>query len=137
MRGFLDRMRANLSPFGMVRGATFVNFPDDSLKADAHEKSYYGNNYQELRRIKKIWDKDNFFNRSQGIQLPGTSAPQTVSMDMEDNDGLLEDLLAARAFVVNEEDLTDALAEQQWESSRPSTPTDFYGSGALPTLVYR
>ncbi|EXJ74768.1 uncharacterized protein A1O5_01463 [Cladophialophora psammophila CBS 110553] len=136
MRGFLDRMRANLSPFGMVRGATFVNFPDDSLKADAHEKSYYGNNYQELRRVKKIWDRDNFFKGSQGIQLPGTSAPQTVSMDMEDNDGLLEDLFAARAFVVNEEDLTDALAEQQWESYRPPTPTDFYGSGALPTLVY-
>jgi len=61
MRGFLKRMKPKLSLHGMVQGATFINFPDDSLKADAYEKSYYGHNYQELRRIKQIWHKDNFF----------------------------------------------------------------------------
>jgi hypothetical protein len=136
MRGFLERMKPKLSPFGMVRGATFINFPDDSLKADAHEKSYYGNNHQELRRIKQIWDKDNFFNWSQGIQLPGANTARAVSTDQEENDDLVKDLLATKAFVVNEEELTDALAEQQWESYRPPTPTDLYGSGALPALVY-
>ena len=134
MRGFLERMKPKLSPFGMVRGATFINFPDDSLKANAHEKSYYGNNHQELRRIKQIWDKDNFFKWPQGIQLPNNA--KAVSPEKEENDDLMKDLLASKSFIVNEEELTDALAEQQWESYRPPAATDIYDSGALPTLVY-
>jgi len=135
MRGFLDRMKPELSKFGMVPGATYINYPDDSLKADAHEKSYYGNNHQELRRIKQIWDKDNFFKWPQGIQLPGANTTSAVSTDQQEDDDLVKDLPDAKAFVVNEEQLTDALAEQQWESYRPPTLTDFYGSGALPALV--
>ncbi|KAH8674479.1 hypothetical protein BGZ60DRAFT_504373 [Tricladium varicosporioides] len=111
MRGFLERMKPKLSPFGMVPGATFINFPDDSLKADIHEMSYYGNNHQELRRIKQIWDKDNFFNWPQGIRLPNANQARAVSTDQAENDDL------------------------QWESYRPPTLTDVYGGGALPALV--
>ncbi|KAM5364503.1 hypothetical protein ACJZ2D_011494 [Fusarium nematophilum] len=136
MRGFLNRMKPKLSPFGMVQGATFINFPDGSFKADAHEKSYYGNNHQELRRVKALWDKDNYFKWSQGIQLPVTKEKLRMAVsDNEENGNVLEELVAADELVVDEEALTDALAEQQWESYRPSTPASAYGGGALPTLV--
>jgi FAD binding domain/Berberine and berberine like len=135
MRGFLERMKPKLSQFGMVKGATFINFADDSLKEDAHEKSYYGNNHQELRRIKKTWDKDNFFSWSQGIRVQKTDASPPSNIINEEDHDLVKDLRDAKGFVVNEESLTDALAEQQWESYRP-TSTEVYGNEALPALVY-
>ncbi|KAI1461784.1 hypothetical protein F4805DRAFT_476248 [Annulohypoxylon moriforme] len=136
MRGFLERMKPKLSPYGMVQGATFINFPDGSLKPDAHEKSYYGNNHQELRRIKQIWDKDNYFKWSQGIQLPVKTSTRAVNIDQQENDDLVKDLLTNKAFIMNEEELTDVLAEQQWESYRPSTLSGIYGHEALPALAY-
>jgi FAD/FMN-containing dehydrogenase len=134
MRGFLERMKSKLSPYGMVPGATFINFPDDSLKVDAHEKSYYGNNYQELRNVKKMWDKDNYFRWPQGIQLPKTDT-QVASGTQEEDQNPMKELLAAKEIVVSEEALTDQIANQQWESYRPTT-TDIYGSESLPALVY-
>ncbi|KAJ9156237.1 hypothetical protein NKR23_g1026 [Pleurostoma richardsiae] len=131
MRKFLTQMKPKLAPYSMVRGATFINFPDDSLKPEVHEKSYYGMNYQELRRIKKVWDSDNFFNWSQGIELPKTSSPQAAKIKDED---LMKNIPAAE-FIVEEQVLTDVLANQQWESYRP-TSTDVYGNEALPELVY-
>lgn len=134
MRGFLERMKPKLRPAGMVQGATFINFPDASLKPDAHEKSYYGNNHQELRRIKKIWDKDNYFSWPQGIQLPGGNLTRSGSIDADESEDFVGDLLTTRAFTTNEEELTDALAELHWESYRPSTRRS-YANGALPALV--
>jgi FAD/FMN-containing dehydrogenase len=131
MRSFLDEMKPKLNPHGMVRGATFINFPDDSLTEKAHEKSYYGMNYQELRRIKEVWDKDEFFKCKQGIRLPGTDSPQAAKID---DQNLMKDIPAAE-FLVKEQALTDLLANQQWESYRP-TSTDVYGNEALPELVY-
>jgi hypothetical protein len=131
MRSFFDQMKPKLAPYGMVRGATFINFPDDSLKPEFHEKSYCGMNYQKLRRIKKVWDKDNFFRWPQGIQLPETGSPQAAKMD---DQNLMKNIPAAE-FIMKEQALTDALANQRWESYRP-TSTDFYGNEALPELVY-
>lgn len=131
MRSFLDQMKPRLAPYGMVRGATFINFPDDSLKPEAHEKSYYGMNYQELRRIKEVWDKDNFFSWPQGIRLPEKGSPQTIKVD---DQNLMKNIPAAD-FIVKEQALTDVLANQQWESYRP-TSTDVFGNEALPELVY-
>ena len=135
MRGFLEKMKPKLSVYGMVRGATFINFPDDTLKPEAYEKSYYGNNYQELRLVKQIWDKDNFFTWAQGINLPDKDTTQTLSMEQEENNDFLKDLITTEGFRTNEEELTDALAGGQWELYSPPTPIDLYGSGALPALV--
>lgn len=133
MRSFLDQMKPQLSKYGLVKGATFINFPDDSLKREVHEKSYYGMNYQKLRRIKKFWDPDNYFNWSQGIQLPQTdTAPAKVNQ--QEDKFLLKDMPDAD-ITVKEYALTDALAKEQWESYRP-TSSSFYGSEALPELVY-
>ena len=136
MRNFLDQMKPKLSPYGMVKGATFINFPDDSLKSDVHEKSYYGMNYLKLRRIKQIWDKDNYFSWSQGIQLPKTkgTAQQPVEMEQLEDQDLIE-TIPAGDLTVKEEKLTDVLALQQWESYRP-IESNVYGSGGLPELVY-
>lgn len=140
MRSFLNQMKVKLGPYGMVRGATFINFPDDTLKPEVHEKSYYGMNYLELRRIKKMWDKDNFFRWPQGIQLPvpepgnfPAAAAAAAAAEIEDQN-LMKNITAA-GFIVKEQELTDVLANQQWESYRP-TSTDVYGNEALPELVY-
>jgi hypothetical protein len=204
MRSFLDQMKPKLAPYGMVRGATYINFPDDSLKPEVHEKSYYGMNYQELRRIKQMWDKDDFFHWKQGIQLPKTDSVQANSAQANsaeansaeansaeansaeansaragsaqagsaqadkkydqslrtifDDVGVIvkkvapliitDNLQASKIddqnlmtgipdaeFIVREQDLTDVLASQQWDSYVP-TSTDVYGNKALPELVY-
>ena len=130
MRRFLDQMKPKLSPYGMVRGATFINFPDDTLKPEVHEKSYYGMNYQKLRRIKEKWDKDNFFSWPQGVQLPKADTTEPPEID----ENLMENAPGG-VIVEKEAKLTDVLANQQWESYHP-TATNVYGSEALPELVY-
>jgi FAD/FMN-containing dehydrogenase len=134
MRRFLGQMKPRLSEYGMVKGATFINFPDDALKSEAHEQAYYGNNRQKLRDIKQTWDPDNFFKWSQGIRLPA-EANQKNTTKAASTSGETDSDLGPDQILIKEEALTDVIALQQWESYRPPTPTDFYGSGALPTLV--
>lgn len=124
MRKFLGEFKPKLSPYGMVRWATIMNFPDDTLKSNVHEQAYYGRNRDKLREIKKDWDPTNYFKWPQGIQLPTNTTYQ-------DNSTLKQEQV-----LLAEETLTDLLALQQWMSYNPLTPTDTYGSGALPTLVY-
>ncbi|PQE14300.1 6-hydroxy-D-nicotine oxidase protein [Rutstroemia sp. NJR-2017a BBW] len=208
MRTFLQDMKTRLHDFGIVPGATFINFPDDTLKRDACGISYYGANYEELRRVKQIWDADNFFDWPQGVQLPktvntnlaverekpdaGLPASNTVEADTPDiaavvvnttdaeitvregtqpsetdssplattfsnskviakpstplrkieiyrvpelNDHDLMAGIPASEFITEEQVLTDAIANQQWESYRPMSTT-VYGAEALPELVY-
>ncbi|CAG8662775.1 18303_t:CDS:2 [Rhizophagus irregularis] len=99
MRGFLKNVKKKLRPFSLKREAAFINFADGELSKKAHERAYFGNNRKELRRIKEIWDKDNFFKWTQGIQLP-----QGI-----DDDGELD------VDVPDKEDMTDTIAEEQWE----------------------
>ncbi|RYP31678.1 hypothetical protein DL767_005591 [Monosporascus sp. MG133] len=136
MRGFLERMKPRLSPLGMVQGATFINFPDDSLSQDAHEISYFGNNHQELRRIKQTWDGDNFFKWSQGIRLPvARNATRAANTADQEGDDAVRSLFAAENFAVNEEKLTDVLAGDQGESYWPRIQHDSFGGVALPTGI--
>ena len=91
MRGFLERFKKDLRPYSMMGRAAYINFPDGALPSNAHEIAYYGNNCQELRRIKEIWDKDDFFNWAQGVRLPhrkettttlrATTSARMVSME--------------------------------------------------------
>ncbi|OJD32503.1 berberine family protein [Diplodia corticola] len=70
MRDFLETVKDRLRSFSLEKKAAYVNFPDGKLASEPYEEAYYGDNSNELRRVKQIWDKDNFFNWSQGVKLP-------------------------------------------------------------------
>ncbi|KAB2571680.1 putative FAD-linked oxidoreductase YvdP [Lasiodiplodia theobromae] len=70
MQDFLASVKARLRPFSLKEKAAYVNFPDGEMQKERYEDVYFGDNSSELRRVKQIWDKDNFFNWSQGVQLP-------------------------------------------------------------------
>lgn len=97
MRGFLGMIKKKLKPCSLKGEAAFINFPDGKLAG--HERSYFGDNREELRRIKEIWDRENFFKWEQGVQLP-----ESRDEDEESN-----------GEMPNEEDLTDTLAGEHWE----------------------
>ncbi|KAH7102981.1 hypothetical protein BKA62DRAFT_756318 [Auriculariales sp. MPI-PUGE-AT-0066] len=105
MRTFLGDAKKEFRPFSLNGEAAFINFPDGALQSKVHERAYFGDNRDELRRIKEIWDKDNFFQWEQGVRLPNdrsvegdTGGPGGSAIDVGD-DG----------------DLTDSLASKQWE----------------------
>lgn len=102
MRGFLGKVKEKLRPLSLNGEAAFINFADGALPTKAHEKAYFGDNVEELRRVKEMWDKDNFFKWDQGVQLPGAAG------------GPNDDKQSA-ADAPNEEDLTDVIAGEQWE----------------------
>ncbi|KAF3483021.1 uncharacterized protein GIQ15_02345 [Arthroderma uncinatum] len=99
MRGFLGKVKKRLRPFSLNKEAAFINFPDGAMTNDTHERAYFGDNREELRRVKETWDKSNFFKWDQGVRLPqgkdGDKAPDVSEPD--------------------DEDLTDTLAGKQWE----------------------
>ncbi|KAN0067932.1 hypothetical protein V8E54_013860 [Elaphomyces granulatus] len=128
MRKFLGELKPELGPYGMVRWATIMNFPDDTLKSPAHEQAYYGKNRNKLREVKEIWDPANYFKWPQGIQLPTKATKERASY--QDNSSLKQEQV-----LIKEDELTDVLALRQWMSFSPPSPTDPYGSGALPALV--
>lgn len=101
MRGFLGSVKKRLRPFSLRGEAAFINFPDGALSSNSYERAYFGDNRYELRRIKTIWDKDNFFQSPQGIRRP----EDVTDDDTEESGG----------EVVDEELLTDSIAGVQWE----------------------
>lgn len=128
MRKFLGEMKPELTPFGMVRFATLMNFPDDTLKAPAHAQAYYGRNRNKLSGIKEVWDPTNYFSWSHGIPLPPKRAEERASY--QDND-----TLRSEQVMVKELELTDVTALQQWMSFDPISRVDPYGTENLPALV--
>lgn len=71
IRGFGKRFKARLRPLSMAGHASYVNFPDSSLDPKHHEKAYYGHNHVKLSEVKQIWDKNNYWAWTQGVNLPG------------------------------------------------------------------
>ena len=69
-RGFFSKVKKEPRPHSLNKEAAFFIFADNSLSKGAYERVYYGENRQELRRVKEVWDPDNFFDWSQGVQLP-------------------------------------------------------------------
>lgn len=99
MRGFCGKVKKELRPYSLNQEAAFFNFADGSLSKNAYERAYFGENRQELRRVKQIWDRDNFFEWSQGVQLPqGAVDDPNTNVDMPDD-----------------EKLTDSIAREQWK----------------------
>ncbi|KAI0893002.1 FAD-binding domain-containing protein [Annulohypoxylon nitens] len=72
MRGFLGNIKSKLRQYSLNGEAAFINFPDGVLCKNAHERAYFGDNREELRRVKEIWDRGNFFKWSQGRYLVST-----------------------------------------------------------------
>ncbi|KAK3936973.1 hypothetical protein QBC46DRAFT_393854 [Diplogelasinospora grovesii] len=143
MRGFLQRFKEKLRGFSMMGRAAFINFPDASLPQDAHERAYYGNNHQELRRIKEIWDRGHFFKWPQGVSLPpgvnamsaanarqwmaqrmGTAGVATSGSTGERQAMEAEEEKSTDAppAAVDEEALTDAMADRQWSQRSTKAP---------------
>jgi len=149
MRGFLEKFKEKLRPFSMMGRAVFINFPDMAMQQNTHERAYFGNNRQELQRIKKIWDKDNFFNWNQGVRLPQpkgrTPAPGAeisarmtrmavssftaagiIEMEGGDDDDrgnpvplAADEEVLGQEVLVDEQALTDTIAGEHWESGIP------------------
>ncbi|OTB06053.1 hypothetical protein M426DRAFT_55800 [Hypoxylon sp. CI-4A] len=99
MREFMGKLKKKLRSFSLARAASFLNFPDRDLVKAGYERAYFGGNRHELRRIKEIWDKDNFFKWEQGIQLP-KNAVDDESVDVDPKD---------------DADLTDQIARRLWD----------------------
>ena len=96
MRRFLGTAKEQLRPLSLEGVAAFINFPDGALPDAVHERAYWGDNREELRRVKEIWDKDNFFQSQQGILLPGSrSGGQNESLN-QGNDEHLTDSYASQ-----------------------------------------
>ncbi|EEE35631.1 FAD linked oxidase domain protein [Rhodobacteraceae bacterium KLH11] len=52
----------------IFNGYNYQNYANDGLVD--WQSAYYGGNYAKLQRVKKEYDKDNFFNSHQSIELP-------------------------------------------------------------------
>lgn len=96
MRFFLAKVKTALRPLSLKGEAAFVNFPDRDFSTKSFERAYFGDNWEELRLVKEMWDKNKLFRFAQGVRLPGDPD--------EDPD--------------EEKDKTDRLANEQWESDR-------------------
>ncbi|KAL2686875.1 hypothetical protein Neosp_004417 [[Neocosmospora] mangrovei] len=94
MRRFLAKVKRALRPLSLKGEAAFINFPDRDFPTKVHESAYFGGNRDELRRVKEIWDPENFFKCPQGVRRPN---------DPEEDEDDIED-----------EDKTDQLASKQW-----------------------
>ncbi|TFK21174.1 FAD-binding domain-containing protein [Coprinopsis marcescibilis] len=108
MRAFLCKAKQDMRPLSLQGNAAFINFPDGALPADVCERAYWGDNRDELRRIKEIWDKDNFFKSKQGVRLPPKFIPGGASRGRKAPE--------KSGDQGNDEDLTDSLASSQWET---------------------
>ncbi|KAK5996764.1 Cannabidiolic acid synthase-like protein [Cladobotryum mycophilum] len=169
MRGFLQKFKENLRPFSIMRRATFINFPDQTLSKNAYERAYYGNNTKELQQVKKIWDRDNFFSWAQGVRLPPSERAalrrastnsarmqrmerysiasiesDVAEMDMNDPEAEMalvtmaaDDDSSDEETQMDEQDLTDMIAAQQWETVELPAQNAFVGRiQALTDLGY-
>ncbi|KAI9925123.1 hypothetical protein ASPWEDRAFT_45261 [Aspergillus wentii DTO 134E9] len=124
MRGFCQRLKEELKPFSIEKGAAFINFPDGDLPPGQHESVYYGNNRHDLQRVKQIWDKDNFFKWKQGVGLPPTSQTPAATAGKKDDDPAAPQGDSA----LDSQVLTDKLAKEQWEKFDPSTALELAAS---------
>ncbi|VDC07597.1 unnamed protein product [Peniophora sp. CBMAI 1063] len=102
MRAFLGEAKRKLRPLSLNGEAAFINFPDGALPSDVCEKAYWGSNREELRRVKQLWDGENFFKSEQGVGLPSEIGRGTGRAEKSGDQG-------------NDESLTDSYASKQWE----------------------
>lgn len=132
MRGFAQKFKNRLKQFSILGKAAFVNFPDSSMPATDHMKAYYGNNREQLRQVKRMWDEHNFFKWDQGISLAEKDTQAALSraeLDAGNSD---------REMSEGEEEgadmQTDLAATMRWESRNSTAFTPMLTS-AFETLM--
>ncbi|KAI1198562.1 hypothetical protein F5X97DRAFT_323269 [Nemania serpens] len=113
MRQFLRQFRTKLRSYSINGLAAFVNFPDETLCEHVYERAYYGDNHVALRKVKRLWDKDNFFNWDQGIRLP-QPYPDTGAAANDQGTAQPDDATHCDDVVS-----LDSCAGQQWEYFEP------------------
>ncbi|KAK4683027.1 hypothetical protein QC764_0025200 [Podospora pseudoanserina] len=105
MRKFLGKIKKRLRPHSLGGKAAFINFPDRDFPLRTHEAMYFGDNRDELRRVKEMWDPKNFFKWDQGVKLPQTASQDRNAAEGEDG--------------VDDEGRTDSVAGEQWDYFKP------------------
>ncbi|KAI1270527.1 hypothetical protein F5Y18DRAFT_15174 [Xylariaceae sp. FL1019] len=126
LRTFLGRFRDRLKPLSMTKQAASLNFPDGSLADDAYEKAYYGENRLKLQQIKKMWDKDNFFDWAQAVKLPPKSQKLKTALGaVENHESEFSD-----GEDVSYEGMTDSIASSRWERMFEPAPCEWLATGA-------
>ncbi|KAK3389748.1 hypothetical protein B0H63DRAFT_464257 [Podospora didyma] len=123
MREFLGRFRVALRPYSMMKEAAFINFPDETLLADVQERAYYGNNRQELQRVKHIWDKDNYWNWVQGVKLPPPKDKEEKATEVTSSVRFQPEVrpvssMRASNVLYAETSFTESLASSSWTGGR-------------------
>ncbi|KAK4231591.1 hypothetical protein QBC38DRAFT_506664 [Podospora fimiseda] len=107
MRMFLASVKKRLRPLSLNGTAAFINFPDRDFPTKSHERAYFGENRDELREIKQMWDPEKFFAWSQGVRRPG-DPEEDRGVDDEDDDEAKADKLAREEW-----------GKRGWEFSEP------------------
>ncbi|KAH7143779.1 hypothetical protein EDB81DRAFT_652309 [Dactylonectria macrodidyma] len=128
MRDVLSKFNAKLREYSISGLGAFINFPDASLKETAHEKAYYGDNHEELQRVKAMWDEDNFFNWPQSVKLP-PKAPEGVRpalMTYEMSSRTVTTIDVDKDFV-DVITLTDQIASDEWDNFEHPSTNEFVG----------
>ncbi|KAF7331103.1 FAD-binding domain-containing protein [Mycena venus] len=108
MRAFLGAAKWERRPLSLQGEAAFINFPDSALPAEVYERAYWGENREELRRVKQSGTRTASSGRSRTFAFPADPKDQTESSDDRNEPEKSGDQ-------GNDEDLTDSLASKQWE----------------------
>lgn len=111
MRTCLREFRERLRPYSLTGKASFGGFSDAALGRGDAMKAYYGNNRQLLQQVKRIWDRDNYFQPDQGILMPSAAATlhDAQAAAREQEEALSDE------DMVDDEDLTDLAAQSGWD----------------------
>ncbi|KAK1142210.1 hypothetical protein N8T08_008136 [Aspergillus melleus] len=91
MESFLTKFQKRLRTYSLDQKATFVNFPDRKLPKEGYLEAYYGGNVEKLKTIKAQWDRNDFWQRQQGISLPSMQSPRTLPEPDGEEDVVYED----------------------------------------------
>ncbi|KAF7324440.1 FAD-binding domain-containing protein [Mycena venus] len=108
MRAFLGAAKWERRPLSLQGEAAFINFPDSALPAEVYERAYWGENREELRRVKQSGTRTTSSGRSRAFAFPADPKDQAESSDDRNE-------LEKSGDQGNDEDLTDSLASKQWE----------------------
>lgn len=72
MRFFLAKVKTALRPLSLNGKAAFVNCPDRDFPTKCFERACFGDNWEELRLVKEMWDKNKLFRFAQVFACQAT-----------------------------------------------------------------